>query len=788
MKNQFRLFSALTFFLFLSACAEKTEIGPGGDGTFMPSSNSALSGLTMVGATLSPAFNSATENYAVSVANDVDSTSVTPTAADTNATITVNGGTVTSGAASQLVALAEGDNTITVVVTAEDGSTTTYVILVNRASLSTDASLSNLTISDGTLAPAFDPATQSYAASVNNVVGSITVTPTINDANATVTVDGTAVVSGSASGSISLNVGDNAIDVVVTAEDGATTQTYTVTVTRDAPPISTDASLSDLTLSAAALDQIFQSNSFTYTATVSYAMASTTVTPTANDANATVTVNGTAVASGSSSGSIALAEGDNTIDVVVTAEDGATTQTYTVTVTRQTAEAFAQQAYIKASNTGIADRFGYSIALDGDTLVIGAIYESGDFNSTGIPGTDNDNRSRAGAAYVFVRNAGVWSQQAYLKADNPQANYWFGYSVAVEGDTVAVGSPLELFDFSGAVYVYTRDGTDWSQQARLRPSNIGSNDRFGDSVSLSGETLVIGAYAEDGDASSTVDNTNDNAAENAGAAYVFTRSGTTWTQQVYLKAFNANAGDSFSNNAIALDGNTLAIGAYAEDGDADSTVASPNNGASNAGAVYVYTGSGANWSLEAYLKASNVGTNDMFGGAISLDGDTLIVGAVNEDGDASSTMASPNENTSNSGAVYVFTRSGTAWTQQAYLKASNAGVDDRFGDSVSLSVDTLIVGTVAEDGDATSTAINPNENAFNAGAAYVFTRSGTTWLEQAYLKASNAASRDEFGASVAVDGDTMAVGAVFEESAATGVNGDQSDNSGPDSGAAYVFQ
>jgi hypothetical protein len=788
MKNQFRLFSALTFFLFLSACAEKTEIGPGGDGTFMPSSNSALSGLTMVGATLSPAFNSATENYAASVANDVDSTSVTPTAADTNATITVNGGTVTSGAASQLVALAEGDNTITVVVTAEDGSTTTYVILVNRASLSTDASLSNLTISDGTLAPAFDPATQSYAASVNNVVGSITVTPTTNDANATVTVDGTAVVSGSASGSISLNVGDNAIDVVVTAEDGATTQTYTVTVTRDAPPISTDASLSDLTLSAAALDQIFQSNSFTYTATVSYAMASTTVTPTANDANATVTVNGTAVASGSSSGSIALAEGDNTIDVVVTAEDGATTQTYTVTVTRQTAEAFAQQAYIKASNTGIADRFGYSIALDGDTLVIGAIYESGDFNSTGIPGTDNDNRSRAGAAYVFVRNAGVWSQQAYLKADNPQANYWFGYSVAVEGDTVAVGSPLELFDFSGAVYVYTRDGTDWSQQARLRPSNIGSNDRFGDSVSLSGETLVIGAYAEDGDASSTVDNTNDNAAENAGAAYVFTRSGTTWTQQVYLKAFNANAGDSFSNNAIALDGNTLAIGAYAEDGDADSTVASPNNGASNAGAVYVYTGSGANWSLEAYLKASNVGTNDMFGGAISLDGDTLIVGAVNEDGDASSTMASPNENTSNSGAVYVFTRSGTAWTQQAYLKASNAGVDDRFGDSVSLSVDTLIVGTVAEDGDATSTAINPNENAFNAGAAYVFTRSGTTWLEQAYLKASNAASRDEFGASVAVDGDTMAVGAVFEESAATGVNGDQSDNSGPDSGAAYVFQ
>ena len=789
MKNQFRLFSVLTFFLFLFACAERTEIAPEGDGPAMPSSESSLSDLTIAGATLSPAFDSATEAYSVSVANDVDSTTVTPTATDSNATITVNGDSVASGAASQPIALAEGDNTITVVVTAEDGSTTsTYVISVNRASLSTDSSLSNLTLSDGTLAPAFDPATQNYAASVSNEVGSITVTPTTNDANATVTVNGTAVASGSASGAISLDVGDNAIEVVVTAEDGVSTQTYTVTVARQAPPVSTDASLSDLALSAAALDQIFQSNSFTYTATVSYAMASTTVTPTTNDANATVTVNGTAVASGSASGSIALAEGDNTIDVLVTAEDGATTQTYTVTVTRQTAEAFAQQAYIKASNTGAGDSFGNSIAQDGDTLAIGAFFEDGDRFSTGIPGTDNDNRLRAGAVYIFVRSEGVWSQQAYLKASDAQASNWFGYSVALEGDTVAVGAPLYLSDFSGAVYVFTRNGTDWSQQARLRPSNIGSNDRFGDSVALSGDTLVIGAYAEDGDASSTVDNTNDNAAENAGAAYVFTRSGETWTQQVYLKAFNANVADSFSNNAIALDGNTLAIGAYAEDGDADSTVASPNNGASNAGAVYVYTGSGANWSLEAYLKASNVGTNDMFGGAISLDGDTLVVGAVNEDGDASSTMASPNENTSNSGAVYVFTRSGTAWTQQAYLKASNAGVDDRFGDSVSLSVDTLIVGAVDEDGDATSIVTNSNDNARRAGAAYVFTRSGTAWLQQAYLKASNAEWLDEFGTSVSVDGDTMVVGAILEDSAATGVNGDQSDNSGGGSGAAYVFQ
>lgn len=789
MNNQFRLFSILSFSLLLFACADRTEIAPGEDDSVILSNDSSLSGLTLAGAALSPAFDSATENYTASVANDIDSISVTPTANDTNATITVNGDDLASGTASQPLALAEGDNEITVVVTAEDGSSTsTYVISVNRASLSTDSSLSNLALSDGTISPAFDSGTQSYTVSVGNDVASMTVTPTTSDANATVTVNGTAVASGSASGAISLDVGDNVVDVVVTAEDGVSTQTYTVTVSREAPPVSNDASLAGLTLGAADLDQVFQSNSFSYSATVSYALASTTVIPTTNDANATVTVNGVAVVSGSASGSIPLAEGDNVITVVVTAEDTVTTQTYTVTVTRQTAQAFAQQAYIKASNTGVGDRFGYSAALHGDTLVVGAIYESGDFQSTGIPGTDNDNRSRAGAAYVFVRDAGVWSQQAYLKSNNPQASEWFGYSVAVEGDTVAVGSPLYLSDFSGAVYVYTRNGTDWTQEARIRPSNIGSNDRFGDSVALSGETLVIGAYAEDGDSSSTVDNTNDNAAENSGAAYVFTRSEQTWTQQAYIKAFNANGGDAFSEQAIAVDGDTLAIGAYGEDGDADSTVAAPNNSASMAGAVYVYARTDTTWTLEAYLKASNVGRTDAFGISISLDGDTLVVGAVNEDGDASSTAASPNEGISNAGAVYVFTRSGTSWSQQAYLKASNPSVDDGFGHSVSLSVDTLIVGTATEDGDATSTATNSNDNARDAGAAYVFTRSGTTWLQQAYLKASNAEDRDGFGFSVSIDGDTMAVGAFFEESAATGVNGDQSDNLGAASGAVYIFQ
>jgi len=548
-----------------------------------------------------------------------------------------------------------------------------------------------------------------------------------------------------------------------------------------------DASLSDLTLSAGALDQAFQSGQYSYTATVSYTVTSTVVTPTTSDANATVTVDGTAVNSGSASGSISLIEGDNTITVVVTAEDGTTTQPYTVTVTRQTAQNFAQQAYIKASNTGAGDQFGYSVALSVDTLVVGAFNEDGDATSTGVSGTDNNNRNNAGAAYVFVRNGGVWTQQAYLKASNPTQSAWFGHSVTVEGDTIAVGSPLYLSDYSGAVYIFTRSGTTWTQQAFLRPSNIGSNDRFGDSVALSGGTLAIGAYAEDGDASSTLGNTNDNLL-NSGAVYVFTGSGANWTQQAYIKAFNAGSADAFSERSLALEGDTLVVGAWGEDGDSTSSVGSPNNSASGAGAVYVYTRTGTVWSLEAYLKASNAAATDAFGYSVSLDADTLAVGAVNEDGDANSTVTVPNEAAYNSGAVYIFTRSGGAWSQQAYLKASTARVSDWFGSAVSLSGDTLLVGAYFEDGDASSTVNNLNDFATDAGAAYVFTRSGTDWSQQAYIKASNAGYPDRFGYSVALDNDTMAVGAIYEASAATGVDGDQSDNSAGQSGAVYIFQ
>jgi hypothetical protein len=477
----------------------------------------------------------------------------------------------------------------------------------------------------------------------------------------------------------------------------------------------------------------------------------------------------------------------------------------------------AQQAYVKASNTGANDSFGFSVALSGDgsTLAVGAYGEAS--VATGIGGNQADNSAaKAGAVYVFTRNGAMWIQQAYLKASNTGADDWFGSSVALsdDGSTLAVGAYAEdsaatgiggnqtdnATGNAGAVYVFTRSGTMWSQQAYVKASNTGQNDSFGRSVALSGDgsTLAVGAYGEASATFGVGGNQADNSAGNAGAVYVFTRSGSTWGQQAYVKASNTDAGDYFGwSVALSDNGSTMAVGAYAETSATTGINGNQaDNSAYNAGAVYVFTRSGATWSQQAYVKASNTGVYDYFGLRVALSGDgtTLAVGAQNE---ASAATGIGGDQASNSaadaGAVYVFTRSGTTWSQQAYVKASNTGAGDRFGISVALSGDgsTLAVSAELEDSAATGIGGDQTSNsATEAGAVYVFKRSGTAWSQQAYVKASNTGAGDGFGVSVGLtsDGATLVVGAFNEASAATGIGGNQADNSATAAGAAYLFQ
>lgn len=467
-----------------------------------------------------------------------------------------------------------------------------------------------------------------------------------------------------------------------------------------------------------------------------------------------------------------------------------------------TIDPVAQQAFLKASNAEASDLFGYAVAASGDTVVISAKSESS--SATGVNGNQALNSlPLSGAAYVFVRDGATWSQQAYLKASNTGSIDAFGRSVAISGDTIVIGADLESSnatgvngnqadnsaEFSGAAYVFVRNGTIWSQQAYLKASNTEERDNFGVSVAVSGDTIVVGAHTEDSSATGVDGDQTDNSATYAGAAYVFVRSGTSWSQQAYLKASNAESGDFFGRT-VAVSGDTVLVGADHEESGATGVNGNQSsNNTSNAGAAYVFVRNGTTWTQQAYLKASNTGEGDSFGSSVAVSGNTLLVGAFSENSSAPGVNGDQDDNSAeNSGAAYVFVRNGATWNQQAYLKASNPDADDYFGRSVSLSGDILVVGAIFEDSNAKEVDGNQADNsASGAGAAYVFVRTGTTWNQQAYLKASNTGAPDHFASAVAVSGDTVLVGASDEDSNATGVDGDQTNNLAPDSGAAYVF-
>ncbi len=338
------------------------------------------------------------------------------------------------------------------------------------------------------------------------------------------------------------------------------------------------------------------------------------------------------------------------------------------------------------------------------------------------------------------------------------------------------------------------------QEAYVKASNTQVAMDFGRSVAFSadGTTMVVGAPGESSGAPGINGNQSDMSVTGAGAAYVFVRAGTTWSQQAYVKASNPQVVAGFGTSiALSADGNTLAVGATGE-----SSGATGINGLQSdtstaaAGAAYVFTRTGATWAQTTYVKASNTAAEVNFGSsvAVSADGGTMVVGARSE----STNLTGINGNTQDagsayqSGAAYVFALAGGAWSQQAYIKASDAAPGAEFGYALGLSSDgnTLYVGAPFEKGNATGIDGTQSPATTNgAGAVYTFLRSTGTWSQQHYIKASNTATQQNFGTSVALsaDGLTLAVGASGESSSATGVGGNQTDMSSPQSGATYVF-
>jgi len=361
--------------------------------------------------------------------------------------------------------------------------------------------------------------------------------------------------------------------------------------------------------------------------------------------------------------------------------------------------ALIQETKLTASDAAVDDQFGRSVAIDRDTIVVGAFLD------------DNDNSgSDSGSAYVYMRTGTTWTEQAKLTASDGAANDRFGFIVDIAGDTIVVGAFADD-DNRGSVYVYKRTGIAWTEQAKLMAVDGVAGDRFGISVAIDEDTIVVGS-----DSTGNGDGT--------GSTYVYIPSGTSWSQQAKLMASDAAAGDRFGRS-VAIAGDAIIVGADVDD----------DNGQSS-GSAYVFTRTGTTWTEQTKLLASDGEPEDRFGISVTIAADNIVVGAWRDV-----------DNDTRSGSAYVYMRAGTTWTEQAKLTMSNGADGDQFGHSVAIAGDSFVVGAFGAE---------------NNGSVYVYMRTGTSWTEQAKLTASDGAANDQFGVAVAIDEGTIVVGSFLD--------------------------
>jgi hypothetical protein len=363
-------------------------------------------------------------------------------------------------------------------------------------------------------------------------------------------------------------------------------------------------------------------------------------------------------------------------------------------------------------------------ASDGaaNDLFGGSVAISGDLAVVGAI-KDDDAGRYSGSAYIFKRNGTEWTEQAKITASDGAANDLFGGSVAISGDCVVVGAYMDddAGRDSGSAYIFERNGDVWTEQAKITASDGARVCYFGFKVAISGDYVVVGASGN--------------------SAYIFKRNGDAWTEQVKITASDGETWDSFGFS-VAISGDYAVAGAHRND-----------DAGTDSGSAYIFKRNGTEWTEQAKITASDGAANDLFGGSVAISGEYVVVGA-NGDDDAGKYT----------GSAYIFKRDGDAWTEQAKITASDCAADDHFGRNVAISGECVVVGAHGND-DAGSAS----------GSAYIFKRSETGWTEPDKITASDGAADDNFGISVAISGDLAVVGA----------NGD--DDAGSYSGSAYIY-
>lgn len=364
-------------------------------------------------------------------------------------------------------------------------------------------------------------------------------------------------------------------------------------------------------------------------------------------------------------------------------------------------------------------QFGRAIAMDGDLIVVGAWH-------------DGHAGPSSGAAYVFRWDGSEWVEEAKLVASDAEALDRFGFSVAISGDTIVVGSRYDNHAFfsAGSAYVFRYNGAEWVQEAKLTAADAQPQDQFGVRVSISGDAVVVGAPFRD------------DFGTDSGAAYVFRRIDGSWTREAKLTVPELQPNDHFGGGAY-IDGDTIVISALHHD------VTDFNEGA-----AWVFERQDGEWVQTAKLVASDGEADDRFGIRVTIEGHIIVIGSWLDDDLAT-----------DAGSVYVFRNVDGEWVEEAKLYSIHPGLDDHFGVRVSISGDRIAVG-----------AADDNIHGQNIGSAYVFRWDGTAWLPEAKIGATDGAHQDHFGGDVSVSGDILAVGS----------RGD--DDQGTDSGSAYVYR
>ncbi len=493
--------------------------------------------------------------------------------------------------------------------------------------------------------------------------------------------------------------------------------------------------LSSLTLSTGPLSPTFVPTTTSYSAgpvhvpVVPGATTSAILNAKSSKPAALITLPGAPPVKGEATAMVKLGLGLNPFAIDVTAPDGRAKGTYALAVTGE-----GSSVYLKAPAPKTFDIFGGALALDGDTLAIGALGES----------------SNLGAVYVLTRTGGAWKPQAHLVAPDAPAGALFGCAVALAGDTLVVGARGEstFGGGAGAAYVFTRTGVAWALQAKLTAAIALIDATFGHAVAISGNTVAVAAPGE-------AVTTN----PIAGAIHVFTRTGTIWSLPTLLRAMNPLDSQRLGES-LALDGDMMAVG-------------EPSKGSSS-GRAHVFTRSSVGtWTQGTLTPLVASVSADAYGYAVAIAGDTIVVGASGE--------------SSGAGAIHVFTHSVAkqTWTQTALLKAPNPQANARLGTSIALFGDVMAAGALQEPSDARGVdGDEANARAKDAGAAFLFDRSGTTWTKRVYLKPSNTTVNLAFGGAIALGRDTVVVGAVRE---ASGKPADPNDASQPAAGAVYAF-